>query len=354
MNVLIINGSPKKNKSNTMRITNAFLRGLKSETKINVSIINSIDADVKPCRGCYSCWTSSPGKCVIKDEMEKVLDLYITSDIVIWSFPNYHFGMPSTAKAILDRLLPIYLPLIDKRNNGGALHPGRYDLHRQKYVLISTCGFYSYENNTEALEKQFEILYGEKCTEIICLEGDLFNYRALNFRTKEYLKNAREAGKEFAKNGYVSDKTKEMLRNIHYNSETFVKLANNSWDNTVGLSNVEKNNIKVEKLINVMCYIYLPEYINVDNVVLEMYFYDYEITCQIIFNKCEALAIFDKSQFQEYNLRIESKFSTWERILQDGTKVAMESNVLELCEYKNFLHWLSKIKKSGKRKVLSI
>lgn len=311
MNILVINGSPKKSKSNTMRITNTFLRGLKSklEDNVNINIVNSIDVDVKPCRGCYSCWTSSPGKCIIKDDMQEILDLYIESDLIIWSMPNYHFGMPSTAKVILDRSLP----LINKRDTGGATHPGRYDLNNQKYILISTCGFYSYKNNTEALEKQFKILYGENVTEIICLEADLFNYNSLGFKTKEYLKSVRKAGEEFAINGFVSNETNEELRNKHYNPEMFVKMANNSWDCAENLSGMEQINKKVEKLINMMCYIYLPEYIDVEYVILEMCFYDCKRTCQIVFNKQEAIAVFDEKLFQDYNLRIESKFSSWEK-----------------------------------------
>lgn len=354
MNILVINGSPKKSKSNTLRITNAFLRGIKCVEEANIKIINTIDVDVKPCKGCYCCWTRTPGKCIIKDDMQEIISLYIHADLVIWSFPNYHFGIPSTAKAVLDRLLPIHMPLINERQDGGAGHVGRYDLENQKYALISSCGFYSYLNNTEAIEKQFKILYGENCIEIICLEGDLFNYPALNFRTQEYLQSTRQAGIEFASKGYITKQTNDKLRNLHYQPQTFVKLANNSWDISTGASEDERKNIQFEKLINTMCYIYSPEYLSVDKAVLEICFYDFAKTAQIIFDKHTAKSVFNKNQFENYDLRIEAKFATWEKLLHYGTNFSIEKTVVEVSEYKTFLNWLSRIKKLGKRKVLSM
>ena len=38
--VLVLNGSPKQNKSTTMVVTNAFIEGLRSESDIDLEIIN--------------------------------------------------------------------------------------------------------------------------------------------------------------------------------------------------------------------------------------------------------------------------------------------------------------------------
>ncbi|MDR1621948.1 MAG: NAD(P)H-dependent oxidoreductase [Synergistaceae bacterium] len=68
--VLVINRSPKGEKSNTMRLPRAFLDGAGwNETKI-VSVARS---EIKPCLGCFACWNKTPGTCVIHDDMSGIV-----------------------------------------------------------------------------------------------------------------------------------------------------------------------------------------------------------------------------------------------------------------------------------------
>ncbi|MBR6955859.1 MAG: flavodoxin family protein [Firmicutes bacterium] len=55
MKILVLNGSPKK-KSDTFRMTEAFLKGLNKDNEHEVNVINVIDKDIAPCRGCFGCW----------------------------------------------------------------------------------------------------------------------------------------------------------------------------------------------------------------------------------------------------------------------------------------------------------
>ena len=50
MRILVLNGSPKK-KSDTFRLTDAFLKGLNRRQEHEVHIINVIEKDIAPCRG---------------------------------------------------------------------------------------------------------------------------------------------------------------------------------------------------------------------------------------------------------------------------------------------------------------
>lgn len=101
MKILVINGSPRGNNSNTMKITNRFLEGLNSLGENEISIINVKEKNINHCLGCFSCWTKTPGKCVINDDMNDFVNEYIKSDLIIWSFPLYYFGMPSKVKAFM-------------------------------------------------------------------------------------------------------------------------------------------------------------------------------------------------------------------------------------------------------------
>lgn len=62
MNILVINGSPKGKKSNTYRLTDAFLRGVRqAEKDAVIEELTVYDMDIKPCRGRFACWSKTPG-----------------------------------------------------------------------------------------------------------------------------------------------------------------------------------------------------------------------------------------------------------------------------------------------------
>ena len=86
MKILVLNGSPKK-KSDTFRLTDAFLKGLNCDNKHDVTVINVIDKKIDPCRRCFECWQNLDGHCIIRDDQNEILDLYRDSDVIIWSFP---------------------------------------------------------------------------------------------------------------------------------------------------------------------------------------------------------------------------------------------------------------------------
>ncbi len=123
MNILVLNGSPQGSKSNTMKVTNAFLEGLQQEGHYDISIIEVRSKKIEPCSGCFSCWKDTPGTCVFNDDMSEILDFIIGADLVIWSFPLYFYSMPSKLKALMDRTLPLNLPFMDTNPDGGIIHP---------------------------------------------------------------------------------------------------------------------------------------------------------------------------------------------------------------------------------------
>ena len=67
MKVLVLNGSPKGEKSNTLNITKSFLDGFSADTEIEYITVKK--ETINPCMGCFSCWSRTPGECVIKDDM---------------------------------------------------------------------------------------------------------------------------------------------------------------------------------------------------------------------------------------------------------------------------------------------
>lgn len=212
MNILVINGSPKGERSNTLKLTNAFLEGIcrgQKETEPEITRLNVSQMDIRSCLGCFSCWKTTPGKCCINDDMHSVIEKLLWADLTIWSFPLYYFNLPGKLKTLIDRQLPMTLPFMVSDAEGGG-HPSRYDMSGKKTVLISTCGFYTAESNYESVTAQFDRFCGKgNYTTLFCGEGELFRVPELSERTDEYLKmlNRRE------KSIYLAVSVKKRIKN---------------------------------------------------------------------------------------------------------------------------------------------
>jgi len=228
MKILVINGSPKGTDSNTMKLTRAFLEGIGNAEVREISVAAS---RIEGCKGCFCCWNKTPGKCVIPDDMQNVIESEIWTDIIIWSFPLYYFSVPGGLKNLIDRQLPMSLPFMAERIDGvgSGSHPARYDMSGKRNVIISTCGFYSAEGNYDSVKLMFDHTLGSSKYEMIaCGQGELFRVPELKSRTDEYLDIVRLAGREFA-NGSISKETHGRLAELLYPKDIFEQMADASW-----------------------------------------------------------------------------------------------------------------------------
>jgi len=309
LKVLVINGSPKSKNSNTFLLTRSFLAGA---GWLNAEIINSAQADIKGCLGCYACWQKTPGKCVLSDGMETILHKLIAADIVIWSFPLYYFSVPGNLKNLIDRQLPLTLPFMAEENNYGG-HPLRYDMTKQRHIVISTCGFWTAAGNYDAVSVLFDRYYGMgNYTAIFCGQGELFRVPELRSRTSEYLEIVRRAGAEYAAGGILKETQEELLQPL-YSRDVFEKMADASW-NIAQSKNTNPNskNTTSDDSLNFttqMAALYRPDGIER---VLEFHYTDLEKTYQIVITKSSAEVI--ASNFKKYSTRIETPLTVWQSI----------------------------------------
>ena len=206
MKILVINGSPKGERSDTMKVTRAFLEGM-GET---YDYIDTMRVNVKPCLGCYACWFQTPGKCIQQDDMAGILEKLLASDLVIWSTPLYCYSVPSNCKALYDRLIPLGTHTQSVDEAGGTYHPGRQEI-KTNIMLISGCGFPNRENNYEAMDFQFDRMFSKECPRIYCLESPLLGIAEAKPVADIYLEHARKAGEEFRATGRISSETQALL-----------------------------------------------------------------------------------------------------------------------------------------------
>ena len=99
MNILVIESSPHKNGSSNL-LADSFARGAK-EAGHAVTVFDAGKAKISPCLACEACGMSGP--CVQKDDMEKIKQLILQSDTVVFVTPLYYFGMSAQLKILIDR-----------------------------------------------------------------------------------------------------------------------------------------------------------------------------------------------------------------------------------------------------------
>ncbi len=304
MKVLVLNGSPKGEHSNTMCLTRAFLNGA---GWVDAEIINVAATDVKGCLGCFACWNKTPGKCIINDGMGEILTKIIAADVIVWSFPLYYYGIPGSLKNLIDRQLPLNQPFMSGGTESGG-HPSRYDLTHQRHLVISTCGFWTSEGNYDSVIPMFDHFCGkDNYTTILCGQGELFHIPELKSRTDAYLEIVRRAGSEYASGGIQIGTHKEIAEPL-YPRDVFEKMADASW----GIVKDEDSEMSTDESLSFttqMAALYRPD--GMERVV-EFYYTDIDKTYQLLLTKQGSKVITD--DFTPYTTRIETPYSVWRSI----------------------------------------
>ena len=62
------------------------------------------------CLGCEYCHGKGEGKCVQKDDMEKVIPAYLNSDMIVFASPIYYFTLSAQLQAAIHRTYSIDIP----------------------------------------------------------------------------------------------------------------------------------------------------------------------------------------------------------------------------------------------------
>ena len=100
--LLGISGSPRK--GNSYYLLNEALKDKEDiGFGIDTTIYSLAGKKIQPCIGCNKC-AENGGQCILKDDFEELRQLWINSDVIIYSFPVYHLSIPGQLKCFIDRL----------------------------------------------------------------------------------------------------------------------------------------------------------------------------------------------------------------------------------------------------------
>ncbi|MFP5222764.1 MAG: hypothetical protein ACLGSA_10785 [Acidobacteriota bacterium] len=103
------------------------LRRALSDAGHAVDVFPLAELPMAPCRGCFACWTATPGRCPVSDASEIAARAYIASELAVF-FSPLSFGVwNSTTKKLLDRMICLVSPFFDTTHASGLTrHKPRY------------------------------------------------------------------------------------------------------------------------------------------------------------------------------------------------------------------------------------
>lgn len=157
MNILVINGSPRKDGS-----TSSILESI-METSAGMGcsceFVHLIDLNIEDCRACMACTES--GECVVDDDMKSLYDCIKEADVLLLGSPIYMGAESGRMKCFLDRL---YAFLVRKEGDGApfdtTMPPGK------GMLAVFTC------NNDQGC-----ILYDETASRYTRFFGDRLRFQ---------------------------------------------------------------------------------------------------------------------------------------------------------------------------------
>ena len=101
MKILVLNGSPHPS-GNTKALVDAFSKGAESAGH-EVVVCPVGKMNIKGCLGCEYCHTKGEGKCVQKDDMEKVYPELASADMVVFASPVHYFAFSGQLQSAIAR-----------------------------------------------------------------------------------------------------------------------------------------------------------------------------------------------------------------------------------------------------------
>ena len=107
MKIAIFNGSPRK--ENTAAMIEAFREGAE-EAGHEVEVLHVGKMKINGCLACEYCHTKGEGKCIQKDDLEKIMPAYLESDMVVFASPIYYFAPTAQLEAAWQRVYCIGKP----------------------------------------------------------------------------------------------------------------------------------------------------------------------------------------------------------------------------------------------------
>ncbi len=229
MTALAFSCGPRGDRGSTALVLGAFLEGFR-EGGGSVEVLEPYRMNIAPCKGCFACWTKTPGKCVIDDDMTHVNARLNEVDAVVFATPVYHYTMSEGMKRLMERTMPLLEPAVRPGADGRARH-ARIGPRGQRAVLVSSCGFPEMEV-FDGLRRTFadicDMMEWSLVGEVLRTEAGLLSSRDTRARESAagYLMMVKKAGREVAGGGVIEPHYRGYLEGDLLPRDDYYRLVN--------------------------------------------------------------------------------------------------------------------------------
>ncbi|MFC1872373.1 flavodoxin family protein [Chloroflexota bacterium] len=227
MKVLAINSSQRHpSQSVTATMLDQLVEGM-TEAGAEVDLISLRGKKIKSCRGCYTCMTETPGKCVIHDVMtEELFPMWLRADVVTYATPLFHHLMNAPMKNFIERTYPICTPFFREKRSGRWNNP-----IRAKYpaAVVLAVGGYLDESAFSVLSHYANYLWGKSLIAEIYRPAAEFLIPMPGEKVADVLCATKQAGKEIVENLKVSDETLASITQPLSDIDTLLESHNLFW-----------------------------------------------------------------------------------------------------------------------------
>jgi multimeric flavodoxin WrbA len=229
MKVLALNSSPRiKGQSKTELLLSHLVAGMR-DAGAEVEVVELRRKKINYCRGCYTCWSKTPGICVHRDDMAlELLPKWLEADIVVYASPLYYYGVNAQMKAFIERTLPSLLPYFKPRG-GGTVHPLR---GREPAVVLLSVAAFPEDSAFDALSFWAKKTFGRSrlLAEIYRPASEAMLY---SWKLKDILDATEQAGRELVEQRCVTDETMARIKQPLADTAVIGAVSNCMWQTLI-------------------------------------------------------------------------------------------------------------------------
>lgn len=233
MKILLLRSNPRKD-GFSQYLINVFIEGAKENA--DITDIDLTLKNINPCKGCFKCWTQTPGSCIQQDDMKELLQLFMSTDIVVIATPLYAFAVSSYCKMFQERTLPLLSGGIIRNANGSDTNVLRFpDKMPKKLAAIIVGGLKSnvHSNGIIASLKLYAEGFGMEFAGVLNRpESYILQFTDTKPKTIKCIESAFfEAGQALSIQGNLPDELqKKASLPLAPDLEYFQRYSNIYWD----------------------------------------------------------------------------------------------------------------------------
>ena len=137
--------------------------------------------------------------------MRELLGKLLASNLLLFSYAHYCYGMPAPMKVFADRTMPLS-SMAMKKQGDRYVHVGQANFSHLRYMMICGCGFPNSKQNFEPAVMQFKLMFPNNHTIITVPESPMFNAHEAAEVTVPRSELVKQAGKQYAETGEIDEK----------------------------------------------------------------------------------------------------------------------------------------------------